>query len=390
MHRSKRIALIYHGGHYPIVPSLIAMVNTLTENNYEIDVFCCKDRSLTIPIFNSLVTEYFLDQPYNIGTIKWKANYMFNWLPKILLQCSKRKYNLLIGVDPWGLVLAGITGKLLNIPYGYFSLELYFHDELHSPYLKILKKLESYFNKKSLFTISQDADRGELLRKENKLGEKAVIVSLPNAADGEAVIERTQYLREKFGIPGGTPIILQAGLISYVNKQLEIAKAFRGSKLDCALIFHSPKKIVDNDDYARELLNEIDNKRIFLNIESLPDSEYGQKIIKSADIGLALYDAQGLNVYTMGLSSGKIAKYLQCGIPVITSDFPTLKKWIEEFKCGETISEINQLGSAINKIILEYSEYSKRAIECFNKKYHFRKHFKNVLNYLNIACDDKD
>src|SRR3990167_5727849 len=323
-----RIGIIYPTNYLPTIPSLVATINLLVENDYEIDLFTCDKKNISHQIFNTeKVKEYNLNEKYKTGTIMWKINYFFSWLPQIILKCKKRKYSILIGMDPWGLMLAGFAGKIARIPFAYFSLELHFSNEITSRYIKIVKGLERYYNRLASFTIIQDKERAELIRKENYLRNNAKIICLPNSSDGEVKKIKTKYLRDKFKFSNNKIVVLNSGSIHPIFMNIEVAQAARIWRNDLVLIFHTGRELNYKYYYIKEFLREIDNTTIFLNATQLLDAEYDE-MVSSANIGLAFYKPISKNIYYMGLSSGKISKYLQCGLPVIVSDLPSLRKMV--------------------------------------------------------------
>lgn len=379
----KRIAIIYPTIYFSTVPSLVSMVGLLVENGYEIDLFICGNSYLPYPVFNiSKVKKYFLVERQDAGTIGWKVHFFFKWLPEVISECKKREYKLLMGVDPYGLVIAGIAGKLFNIPYAYFSLEIIFMNELQSKSLKILKYIERYFNRGANFSIVQDSERGALLKRENRLGDNTTLCYLPNTVDGEGKRIKSNYLREKYGISRESEIVLYSGSFHPDFMNVEIAKATQSCDRNYVFIFHSGRQIKYEDVYIKEFLKEVDNKRIIFDTTPLPDIEY-EEMISSAEIGLALYKPTGSkNIYNIGLSSGKIARYLKCGLPVIVSNLPSLAQLVDEYQCGISVNTLGQLPIAIDKIISAHQFYSANAIHCFNDKYSFKKHFNGVLEQI--------
>jgi glycosyltransferase involved in cell wall biosynthesis len=101
------------------------------------------------------------------------------------------------------------------------------------------------------------------------------------------------------------------------------------------------------------------------------------QVYSSADIGLAFYNTEilGTNCQTIGLSSGKIARYLFHGIPVIINNETSLVNLINEYQCGVIINHWDELNNACNLIKDNYLDYSKNACNCFNQVLAVEKHF---------------
>jgi len=188
----KRVAVVYPTIYFSTVPSLVATVNLLIENGYRVDLFHCGSQSQSIK--SKMFTEYIFKEYFKSGTIGWKVNFIISLISKVYFESRKNKYDVLIGVDAYGLLICGFVGKILRIPYVYFSLEILFSDEIVSSYINYLKKLERYFNKGAFFTITQDIERAELLKKANSLPDNSKIICLPNSGSGECINRKKNFL----------------------------------------------------------------------------------------------------------------------------------------------------------------------------------------------------
>jgi glycosyltransferase involved in cell wall biosynthesis len=93
-------------------------------------------------------------------------------------------------------------------------------------------------------------------------------------------------------------------------------------------------------------------------------------LVASADIGLALYaDRSGPAARLMGLASGKIASYLKCGLPVVATALPTLREFIEGYRCGVCVESIEEIPAALALIDSDYVEFRRNAFRCFEERF---------------------
>lgn len=83
---------------------------------------------------------------------------------------------------------------------------------------------------------------------------------------------------------------------------------------------------------------------------------------KLADIGISLEENRGLNYYYS--LPNKIFDYIQAGVPVIVSDFPEMKRIIEDYKVGICISENDpeKLAVIIKEILTD--EFLQKEWKC--------------------------
>jgi glycosyltransferase involved in cell wall biosynthesis len=102
----------------------------------------------------------------------------------------------------------------------------------------------------------------------------------------------------------------------------------------------------------------------------------------SANIGLVFYIGDTANTYLIGQSSEKMARYLQCGIPVITNDFPSLKRIVESYNCGVCVVDPAGIPAAIAQISEQYARYREAAFRCYNEKYELSRHYQQFIEYL--------
>lgn len=369
------------------VPSLMALIQHLSDHGREIDILLTRDNTFPQPIFeNKTVQTFFLPETNsNKETIR-RLRFFSRWIPYVLSLCKRREYQCFIGVDPWGLILSAAAAALTGVPFVYLSLEIYVGRRLSSNYLKVMKVFERSANGKAAFTIIQDWDRAGLLMAENHLAKERVRL-LPNAPTGSAGCGRTTFLRSTLGIDSDMPILLSLGSSMHrSSKSLELARMVSEGKAKTILVFHARRRV--NGDYPAEVNKYIDNKHVYLSSEPL-DIRQVRQITAGAEIGIALYDTSPdeKNVYTMSHSSGKIAHYLQCGLPVITSDLPSVRQYIEGYKCGICVGRVEEVGRALEDIIADYRVYSDNAIRCFQDEFDLGPHLAQITEELGSLSD---
>ncbi len=354
-----------------IIPSLQGLLETLAGCGYRLDIYAWDDISspveIPLPINSRL---FLLAQQASIGSATWRWQFLRSWVPFLYRQCLRERYGCLLGVDAHGLVLAGIPARLVGTPLVYLSLDLFFLRTATSPYHKILKWLEILLNRSTALTIVQDADRAKLLAQENRIS-LAQVLYLPNAPPGKANAVKTKILRETLGIEDGRRIVLHAGSIDWWTNSLDLARAASCWPDNLAMVFHVPIPL--RTEYQQAFLAQIDGRHTYLNQRSLQMNQLIE-LIRSADIGMALYPVSedNKNIFTMGFSSGKIAHYLQCGLPVVTTGLPTLRNFIERYHCGICIDRVEEVLSAVQTIINNYESFSRGAIDCFNQEFNLQ------------------
>lgn len=297
---------------------------------------------------------------------------------KALDLVSGEDVRCVIAFDPYGLVFAGAVIDMLpgTVPLVYWSLELYLsHDHEGLAYSDELKALERRYNARAIATVIQDAERAQLLATDNHLTDPRLIL-VPNGPIGPAVRQKTSYLREWFGIEAGKRIILHAGGINEFGCAKAVARAARDFPDDWVLVMHGQI----HPDYVGQLRAEMAPGTIISN--ELVPYEQLPNLIASADVGVALYQNLSLGLYHIAAASGKIAHYLQCGLPVVTSDFENLKKSVEAPGCGVCVAGASELVEAVERIFADYDSYRLRAFRCFEERYEFSRPFGEIIGLI--------
>jgi len=370
------------------VPSLQGMVCSLTEHGYGIDLYTCDDAAFVPPSFPGLdVRIFMLPEYYRRGNASWWWQLLRRWVPYLAGRCQTESYGCLIGIDPLGLLLASVAGRFPSIPVVYWSLEILFWNEITRPHMKVVKLLERLANRTTVFTVIQDWDRAILLAQENRIPRNQIEI-LPNAPPGKAQWERSDHLRNTLGIAYGRSLVLYLGSIVPWAHSLELAQQAKAWHSDAALVFHSCSRLTG--DYAAAFRQEIDGHRTYLSEKPVASDEV-RRLAASADIGVALYPRSTSNpvysdnTYVVGRSSGKIAHYLQCGTPVIASALPSVQAYIEGYKCGVCIDDIQDVSAAVETILADYPRYSANALACFLDLFDINSHFAPIFERLEGA-----
>lgn len=108
-----------------------------------------------------------------------------------------------------------------------------------------------------------------------------------------------------------------------------------------------------------------------------------------ADIGFTIISGKGLSYYHA--LPNKLFEYIQAGIPVIGSDYPEIKKVIEEDDIGVTVSphSVEAITNAIgNMMIPENYERFKKNIIQIREKYTWQKESDLYLQVIRKILDD--
>ena len=381
----KRIAIIHLRGFFDSVPCLTSLVTWLSQHDVTVDVFMLSDGQFITPKFdNNNIRIHFLPGKYQLNPVKMGVQ-MANWYTIIRRYLRKERYTAIMGVDPDGLLLANLVAINTNIPKWYISLELYFLDEIKSLVWNIYKRIERMCNKRVLYSITQDEKRAELLSEENGVPLSKILL-LPNASLGEPFISRSNFLKRRLNIENNRRIILHIGVLADRIMPFEIAESTRFWPEDWVMVFHARNISDDKNSIAKKIQSIHANRRI--RFSTIPVvRQMLSELVGSADIGIAFYrggktPAMGKNLHYAGLSGGKIAQYLQNGVPLITNELPVIGDMIREYRCGIVLDDPSQLHLAIQTILGQREIYAEGAVRCFREVYSLDPYLSNILDKL--------
>lgn len=287
-----------------------------------------------------LINDLMLDE-ITIENVKFisvsKTDYCKHYLVGIISYffSNKNNFDYLISFSLEGLFLQliMILFSQKKIRSAYFSMEIVDVNVTvrnFQKWLQILWKLFHWILSYWIdFSVIQDNYRAELLKETLPEVCKHKIYILPNSYIGFSN-DKSDYAYKKFGINKNKKILLYTGAIEGWSIDINlpnILKPLLDNDYVLLLSGFSRENFVENlNNKYKEL---IDKKCLIISLEILNDAEY-LALVKSAYIGLAWYKKlddeyiktlQGKNVYFMGYSSGKLMRYLSCGIPVIVPDF---------------------------------------------------------------------
>jgi len=290
-------------------------------------------------------------------------------------------YKCFIGIEKKGLIWVGILNKKykFNIPFLYYSLELYIEDHpirYTNPFFPRIRKLEKKYHKKAVATIIQDNMRANVLFSSNNI-ERQPIIFVPISLRGDIIPNRARYFHNKFNIPEEIRIILYFGMIKSKSRlSKEIAEQAKNLNNNNRLVFHgygAPKEIED--------LTGLTSDKICISTELVPYDKIFD-LISSSDIGLVLYSTDNSNNRLTAFSSEKIALFSKAGIPIIAFDNENYRKLINTLRCGELINTLDELPNAVQKIFLNYELYRENAFQAYKQFYWFDRHFKNIIKFI--------
>lgn len=193
---------------------------------------------------------------------------------------------------------------------------------------KIIAYLEKRFIRKvDKFVVSGELD-AEYLKTYFKTKKQFFVVK--NYPKKQEII-KSNYLREKFNIPAKKKILVYQGVLLSGRGIIPMLRAMNQLKDKYAFCIIGSGK--EEDSFKRFVAENSLQDCVHFH----PEVEYSEllTITASADIGLCLIEPISFS-YQLALPN-KLFEYISCGLPVLVSNLPALRKIVEDGQFGEIV-----------------------------------------------------
>lgn len=378
----KRFLLIYPYPHIDSNPTIALLLETLAMRGNKVDVLFPQGSAFLSPKgmgdnvnFISKPSRYF--SANHVSKLRAIEQSVLH-LPEILLA---RKYTAILGVDPRGLILADRLNSWAHRPLVYISFEIFFNDEVVTPSEEQIKKAELAASKEVSVVLIQDEERARVLAEENSLDENIMELA-PNSPAPQKPVQ-SDYLKRELHIPSEKRIVLYCGWLSSWSCRDGIEDMVSYWPEEYVLVIHM-QQIPD-----RRMMLYLQNlkkmNKVFFSNRPLPRDEM-ISMVSSADFGIAPYKStpddwtSGQNIFHMGFSSGKVAYYAMCGLPIIASSLPVYQREFANYDCGRIYKRISDIGDLLIEIDRNYEIHSMAARRFYQERL-------NPVEPMNKFCD---
>lgn len=380
------IGIFVPWAHLHRTPCVLSSAILLARHGYQVDVFqLLRSSRFPVPALPSdHIRVHVIDSTerrrHGVGRIADRIPFVprLRHLLNVSRQLPSESYTAFVGVDD-GMIEASVAGLLRRTPVVFHDTELVVTRPAHTFRHRVQSLVLRYAIRRAAFAISLDEMRAEWLAQLSGLSRSRIAI-VPNAPLGQASARKSNFLRRRLGISDDKKIILHAGAIARWGRCLPIAQAARRWPDDWVLVLHGfvTDEGMEIMDSLRELAKD---PRIMLSLDPVPCDQVDE-IYRSGDIGLALYEDRGPNFTDQTGSSGKLINSLKCGLPVIASDFPSLRRVVLGYHCGLTVSHEAEIADAVSRILVDYETYQANALHCYNELFDVERSFADVLQRL--------
>lgn len=378
-----KIAMVFPSGHLTSTPCIPSLAILLARQGIEVDVYATENAT-TVTEDSYSIFENITNLNLNIYPIKSKYFYentlflLLGFFPWWLRQVFGKRYDYIIASGVRALFLMGIYGLVTGKRYIYLSLELYIRKEMNSWKGRIFKFLEGFFNRKAIFSIIQDNNRAAILQRENGVDLSDILIFPNSSVSSNGAVKSKKTLGEKYGVTGRRVALYAGSIFAKWAMTSELIRDALTWPEDWTLLLHSRAKLEELTRLIPELRDH-DHDKILLSNNPLSEKNY-EEMVRGADVGIALYNGYvSENMYYVGYSSGKIAQYLKCGIPIIVNELPLINELINDYTCGYSVSSINEIVDALGEISKKYDIYSRGALKAFNSVFNPKQYIDAII-----------
>jgi glycosyltransferase involved in cell wall biosynthesis len=222
-----------------------------------------------------------------------------------------------------------------------------------------VKRCESFLIRRTDANVAAGVSAGKELSRRYSIPQPVVLLNVPEYRP----FEHSTVFRDKLGIPAGQRVLLCMGTL---RPDLGIEQAIYSLNYlsNCSLVIFG----FGLESYLSELKKVIRNEGLAERVYFSPGVPWDEvtRYAMSADVGLVLQQNVGLSYYYV--SPCKLFESIVAGLPIVGSNLPDLKMYIEGYNIGVTCDQTNprEIADAINHILSDdkrYSEMKKNALE---------------------------
>lgn len=366
------IAIIHPEGNFNNNPNLSGIISILVEHGNTVEIYCVKRDEVDQSSPNQHVVVHQLTP-----TVKFLHDAAVV-LPSIAdvdplssareIASRLTKPDLLIGVDR-GIIEAGALARIWSIPVGLISYEIYFAEETSTAF----KNPEIAGCADLSFAICQDHLRGSALCKENQISLDRLI-NMPVAGRGIKKRQRNSFIHQSLGLDKNMKLALYMGEISCVWSCInEIIASAKDWPEDWSLILHHRYGATAATEIFGKVISTT-RKNVFFSPFQPLSLDQMSELLGAVDLGFAFYKSvpgnptSGYNLAKIGMASGKIATYLQHGVPVLVNEIGEMAEYVREYNIGGVACSANDIASILSRISVDLDGYTERCHRFFGEK----------------------
>jgi glycosyltransferase involved in cell wall biosynthesis len=290
-----------------------------------------------------------------------------------------------IGHDMHGLLPARLLGRRHHRPVIYHCHDFSEKDRTMPPGSGLVRLFERRFAKGVNLLVVPDAERGAVIEEELGLKEKPLVVA--NAPMRRAA-ERSDGLRTALLTQGITfsRILFRQGRIGPGHAiEPTLRSITHWDSPDWGFVLMG----LGEQAYFAELRTIAKSLGVERQFVILPPVGYDEVPLftRGADCGHGLYQPVTLNHRLYTTASNKIMEYMAEGLPLLVSDTPSLKGFVNRYECGLSANEESpeSIAAAVNTLLGDPEKARKMgaaAHRAFEREFSYEYQFAPVIESI--------
>jgi len=271
---------------------------------------------------------------------------------------------------PLGIIYKILRKRVIYNAQENFRVKFEDRNWIPRPIIGFLSKIERFLGNQMDGIIVTDS-----ISASNYKAEKTIV--LPNYPTSDDLLDSESLLQNKCNDKKDFNMVYIGGISK--NRGLEIFRKLI-KKLPKNFYIHLYGRFSSKEE-ERSISNE---KRIFYH-GNVDHKELMVKI-REYDLGLCIFENVPAYRYSAE-NTTKLFEYMKSGLPVVVSNFPGLKKIIEDGKCGivvdpNDIDETARLIEELSKDKVKLNELKKNSYNAFLTKYNWDIYEKLLIEFV--------
>ncbi|HEV7459922.1 MAG TPA: hypothetical protein VGN78_05265 [Solirubrobacteraceae bacterium] len=287
-----------------------------------------------------------------------------------------RDYELVLATPGMSLIIGAALARLWRAPLVVLADELYTAADVDpKPRLRAAIRRA---HERAEFTIVPDLIRARAMVEDHPALAGHRFLELPNAPAGPVAPVDRAAVRRRMGVPDDAVVALSAGsLLPQMGLDVCLDAAARLPP-GVMLALQSNGHL---DPPAASLCARLESALpVRFLLEPAPYDRVDE-VVCASDIGVALYRSPDPNYVLCGKASGKAARFLRAGKPIIVDRGGALE-WVAQAGAGEAIDGADDFAAAVEKLAADAPGYAERARECHREHFAFERHWPPVRTAL--------
>jgi glycosyltransferase involved in cell wall biosynthesis len=290
-----------------------------------------------------------------------------------------RDHDLVLATPGVSVIIGSVLARLWRAPLVVLADELYTAADPHPR--PGLRGATRRAHERAAFTIVPDRIRVPAMVEDHPALAAQRFFELPNAPAGPMAPVDGAAARRHRGLPEDAVVVLSAGsLLPQMGLDVCLDAAAQLPE-GVVLAFQSHWRL---DPRAAAFCTALEsNLPVRFLLDPTPYDRVDE-VVCASDIGVALYRSSKPNFALTGKASGKAARFLRAGKPIIVDRGGALE-WVAQAGAGEAIDGADDFGAAVERMASDLPGYAERARGCHREHFAFERYWPPVRAALGGA-----